>query len=72
MTDHGPELLRSDLSGVAEVYLMMQPRVGNVGDKTLAFYEIMHLPHRRGFIVVRADMHALDAQSLVICKELRL
>ena len=70
--DHGFQLIRCSLSCVAQINLMVEPRICNVKSKSLFRHKLMHELHRRRFIVVWADVHALNTEPLIAGQKLHL
>ena len=67
--DHGLQFFGGHFSGIAQVDLMVQPCIRDVKNVALVFHVFMHCGDGPRFIVIRADMHALDAQAFVVCQE---
>lgn len=70
MPDHRLELLGRGASGIVEVDLVMEALVGEILDIALLLGEIAHGFDGRRLAVIRPDMQALNAQSLLNIEQL--
>lgn len=71
MPQHGFELFRGGAARVPQIDLMMQAPCRKIRHISLLCRKRIHLPQSLRLCVVRANMHALYAQSLVIGPEFR-
>ena len=70
MPDHRLPVLRSDLARVGEVDLVMKAGARKVVLVTVFLQETVHQRDRCGLVIVRADVHDLNAKAFVDREEL--
>ncbi len=66
MPNYSLQLFGSDLPCIAEIYFMMQALIRNIEDIPLALHILVHECDSSRLIVIRANMHTLNAFTLVI------
>lgn len=69
---HGLQLLGYYSPDVGKVDLMMHALIRDVRRVPFFFHEFVHTHNGFRFVVIRADVHALYAQSFIIGEKLRL
>ena len=72
MPDYRLQLFRGNLPGITQVDFMVAAFISNVQRIALFLHELMHRFHGLRLIIIRADVHALNAQSLVNGQKLHL
>ena len=68
MPNYRLQLFGSDLPCIAEIDFMMQTLIRNIEDIPTALHILVHECDSGRLIVIRADVHTLDTQSLIIGK----
>ena len=69
MPDYSFTFFRRYFSGIAKVDFMMPSCLGNIQLISLALHILMHQIYGGWFIIVGADMHALDAETFFIVQK---
>lgn len=68
MPDYSPQLFGSDLPCIAEINFMMQALICNAEDIPPVLHILVHECNGSRLIIIRADVHTLNAQTLIIGK----
>ena len=72
MPDYRFQSFGCDSPCIAQINFMMQALICNIEDIPLALHILVHECDSSRFIIIRADVHTLNALSLVIGQELDL
>ena len=72
MSDHSLQFLRYHTPRIRQIDLMMPSLIRKVILIAVFGQILIHQGNRRRFIIIRADMHALDAKSLFDSQEFHL
>ena len=72
MPDNSLHLFRGTLSRIRKIYLVVESFAVDVFNVTRLFCVGIHQSYRSRFIIIRSDMHYLDAKALINGEEFSL